>query len=858
MVKTPMSNTTHLPDVLGYAQARIARLELTSGSSASPCWSSAVYLAWYAITGLPVHYIPPGGPGLSRPGIISESVATDFASRVLLARYTFTPATVKAAHAEVLTTLHPSLTVAFKVQAEREVALVKEAKLSSQVMILGATVTRPAASVVTVTLRGTRMIWVGGHRSPRRSPGGHSNGGSLVASRPGRGASRDKPGHRACVACRWPVTRRRARHTGGVYCMYVVVVLALVLWPHAQALAARTLPANKPIAVRLEASQPTAVALPEPVASVAAVASEHFSADYDGPYLFLLSVDPTLKGRVFVVGQSGTLYTVFFAVATPADDVVHLTATLPQPAVKAPPLTPSTVLRALRTGTALPGQEPSDLRLPPFPDARVVLSQSRAIAYGALVGMVVTLRNTQRDAADPGSAPGRARRGEYGHQPGPQCVALAIAPGDPCHCRRKRRARTRRADPALPGAGKETLSMPLFVNTIVTWSRRRPVLALLGGGVIVWLLYWQLAPRAALPKVAAVKTQGIPGLGTERAVMEATLAKVEKSNEQLRGSLEEQQRALHQLQQTLKHSEQERQAAAVAQEHRFQELQRAQHGGPCADAPHHPRHASSVAALPAQAPKALPVSLPNARSRGETGQSPASSAVRRPPPFRVAPLSEPGGDPLSASGKLCRRAAGDRGLCQQPPAGALPVLFAVTKKFYGPFQLGGPGGRPLATALPIEGCLMLGKAQADLASSRVIVQLDTLSCVMPDGATFERAIRGYATGADGTLGLVGRYETRDSAYLAKTFLTSLLAGAAEAFALAKRTVIVTPFGGTQTTITGNVGETAGFAALAHAAARLSDFYLQQAERLLPVLWVETHAPARLVLLEGLSLEDLPT
>ena len=85
-----------------------------------------------------------------------------------------------------------------------------------------------------------------------------------------------------------------------------------------------------------------------------------------------------------------------------------------------------------------------------------------------------------------------------------------------------------------------------------------------------------------------------------------------------------------------------------------------------------------------------------------------------------------------------------------------------------------------------------------------------------------------------------------------------MTGAADAFALARRTVVVTPFGGTQSTITGNVGETAGFSALAHAAAQLAQFYLQQAQRLMPVLWAESGSPARLVLQEGLSLDGLPT
>src|SRR5205807_2093275 len=97
--------------------------------------------AWYALHGLPVHYIPPGGPGLSQPGVIPDAVATDYAARWLKARYTFTPATVKTAHAEVLTALQPSLMVAFKAQAEREATLVKEVQLSTQVAITTAIVT---------------------------------------------------------------------------------------------------------------------------------------------------------------------------------------------------------------------------------------------------------------------------------------------------------------------------------------------------------------------------------------------------------------------------------------------------------------------------------------------------------------------------------------------------------------------------------------------------------------------------------------------------------------------------------------------------------------------------------------------
>ena len=71
-----------------------------------------------------------------------------------------------------------------------------------------------------------------------------------------------------------------------------------------------------------------------------------------------VSLDPTVTGRLFVVGQSGTLYTVLFKVANPADDVVHLTTAPTTPVATPQPFAVASVLRALRTQTVLPGHLP--------------------------------------------------------------------------------------------------------------------------------------------------------------------------------------------------------------------------------------------------------------------------------------------------------------------------------------------------------------------------------------------------------------------------------------------------------------------------------------------------------------------
>jgi hypothetical protein len=148
----------------GQLTAKAARLELAVAALSLTVLLLGGTLAWYALHGLPVHYIPPGGPGLSQPGVIPDAVALDYASRWLRSRYTFTPATVKLAHAEVLTALHPSLTVAFKAQAEREAALVKEHQLSTQVAITTAMVTRRTPQEVTVSVDARRTVWIGGQQ----------------------------------------------------------------------------------------------------------------------------------------------------------------------------------------------------------------------------------------------------------------------------------------------------------------------------------------------------------------------------------------------------------------------------------------------------------------------------------------------------------------------------------------------------------------------------------------------------------------------------------------------------------------------------------------------------------------------
>jgi hypothetical protein len=148
----------------GGLSAKIARLELAVGALSLTVLLLGGSLVWSRYQGLPVYFLPPGGPGVARPGVIPDTLATAYASHWLERRYTFTPATVKAAHADVHVVLHPSLGVAFQAQAEREQALVKEHQLASQLTVDTATVQGREGTSVVVTLAASRAVYIGGRQ----------------------------------------------------------------------------------------------------------------------------------------------------------------------------------------------------------------------------------------------------------------------------------------------------------------------------------------------------------------------------------------------------------------------------------------------------------------------------------------------------------------------------------------------------------------------------------------------------------------------------------------------------------------------------------------------------------------------
>ena len=211
------------------------------------------------------------------------------------------------------------------------------------------------------------------------------------------------------------------------------------------------------------------------------------------------------------------------------------------------------------------------------------------------------------------------------------------------------------------------------------------------------------------------------------------------------------------------------------------------------------------------------------------GQQPARVPVREAGGREEAWVRLPLGSTVTGellTGAFATKARGD----------ALPVLMRLRSAFTGPND----------TEIPLEDCLLIGKATADISSVRARVEAVSLSCVLPDGTAFERQVKGYFTGEDGTLGVPGRWEFRSGRWLAN-LLSAMGTTAAGLYA---DVAIAQEIGGTNAIL--------GGISTSDVTDRIQEFFLARAEEILPVVWVESGTPVYVVMLEGLTIEGLPS
>ena len=166
-----------------------------------------------------------------------------------------------------------------------------------------------------------------------------------------------------------------------------------------------------------------------------------------------------------------------------------------------------------------------------------------------------------------------------------------------------------------------------------------------------------------------------------------------------------------------------------------------------------------------------------------------------------------------------------------------------------------PGTLPRSFQSDLKDCHCTASAFGDLSSERVYARLEKLSCIeRKTGEIIETQVAGYIAGSDGKAGIRGVVASKDGQFLARSLVGGVFAGLSNVANPQSRQSQVNPFyPGSAHVSPPNVGDmfTAGMAGGASTALdRLSQYYIDRAEQLQPVIQIAAGQVVDIVFTEG--------
>jgi conjugal transfer pilus assembly protein TraB len=157
----------------------------------------------------------------------------------------------------------------------------------------------------------------------------------------------------------------------------------------------------------------------------------------------------------------------------------------------------------------------------------------------------------------------------------------------------------------------------------------------------------------------------------------------------------------------------------------------------------------------------------------------------------------------------------------------------------------------------LQDCHVIASSYGDISSERVYARIEKLTCVdKKDGRIVEASASGYIAGEDGRAGIRGKVIAKDGALLASGLGVGILGGIGKA--LTPKPDIPNPFSGANKTLkapseksqfTMGMGE-----GVSSAMDKLSQYYIDRAEQIQPVVQVSAGRLVDIVFTEGVTID----
>lgn len=154
----------------------------------------------------------------------------------------------------------------------------------------------------------------------------------------------------------------------------------------------------------------------------------------------------------------------------------------------------------------------------------------------------------------------------------------------------------------------------------------------------------------------------------------------------------------------------------------------------------------------------------------------------------------------------------------------------------------------------LKGCFVIGDAKGDLSSQRVYIRVTKLSCVTKTGKILQKSMTGYVNGEDGKTGFIGRVVSREGAVLARVLFAKFVEGLGNAFKQSTFTTSISPLGTTQTIDPNEATKAAVYSGISGAAKELSDYFLELADQIFPVVEVNAGRQGDVIILKKLVID----
>jgi len=182
-----------------------------------------------------------------------------------------------------------------------------------------------------------------------------------------------------------------------------------------------------------------------------------------------------------------------------------------------------------------------------------------------------------------------------------------------------------------------------------------------------------------------------------------------------------------------------------------------------------------------------------------------------------------------------------------------PVLIRLTDSAILPNDL----------RMNLESCVVTGAAVGDLASERVSIRTEGLSCLLQRGGglvTIDGDFKANVIGEDGRLGIRGRVVQKEGQLIARTMVAGFLSGVSEAF---RPRISYAPIqlGGSDVNNNNSFSPppiqdalmAAGLSGVGKSTDILARYYMSLAEKTAPIIEIPSGVNVDIVVLKGLPL-----